>query len=415
MASNPRNRRPSGRKPAPPPQESEDELSVELPEGEATFAEDEGYQPNEASGSHESPHEPGSPEAPVQEPSGAARRISGTRRTGRSSRRMAATSDKRPSRRQISPEERAARRRSLMTALKLALGLVILVGGGFALWWFAIRDDPQTAQGKKDISDIMNQDIPRAQSAIKNQKPDDAESALTVAEHRIDHISTLQRQELARTVEDLKAQIADLHTQITKVKHDLAVQANLAAVLDQFAHLTDPATDLDKLETAAKAFLDNPVDWPNGAHSEDFISTYAAEVNRIAVRMATIEEERTRRKLNETTVPIENAQKEAKNEIAAGKYQAALGTIDEASRKFPNADFSQLRAWVQDDAKKTWESTKEQVVKVYYADYEAIGSSSATKKDALDKARAKLHWVIDNFGIDDYVNEAKQLLAKYPE
>src|SRR5215469_18689610 len=98
MASNPRNRRPSGRKAAPPPQESEEELSVELPEGEATFAEDEAYQATEDSGQHESPQEPNQPEAPeppAREPSGAARRVSGTRRSQRNSRRMAATSDKR--------------------------------------------------------------------------------------------------------------------------------------------------------------------------------------------------------------------------------------------------------------------------------------------------------------------------------
>ncbi len=185
------------------------------------------------------------------------------------------------------------------------------------------------------------------------------------------------------------------------------------AILDQFSHLADPDTDLDKLEVSAKSFLDNPVDWPNGVHSEDYIQKYTPEVSRISVKMAAIAEERSRRKDNETTIPVLQTQKVAKSLIENGKYQDALSAIDDQARKFPNADFAPLRAWVEDDAKKSWETTQA-VVNNLYADVDAIGSAEETRKQALDKAHQKLQFVIDNCGIATYVDQAKTLLAKHP-
>lgn len=400
----------SSRRPADqePTAETEEDVSVELPEGDATFAEDQAGAEPEAEAAPAGAEDSGRNDS-------SARRSSARGRSGRSSRRMSASSDKRPSRRStMSPEERAARRRQLMSAIKLALGLIILVGGGFAVYWFGIRPDPRTQQGLAILDQIHSAYLPQADSAIDNQKPEDADKAVNAAQLALDDIRKLDRPQLIPQVEAVKEALADRQTRIAKVKRDQRVQANLHAVLDLFAHLTDPDTDLDKLTTAAKAFLDNPVDWPTGSHSEDYLQQYATEVNRIAVKMASIEDERGRRKANETTVPVEAAQKAARTLTAQGKYQEALATIDEAARKFPSADFTAIRAWVNDDAQKQWESTAA-VVNNLYADFEAIGSSDAVRKDALDKARAKLHFVIDNYGIATYVDQAKQLLAKHPE
>ena len=407
MASSPRNRRPpsSARsKPAPPVEPLEDDLSVELPDEGGNYAQDPdaSYAPAE--------------ESPETASGSSSQALAAGARKGRSSRRMTAASDRRPSRRvTLSPEEQASRRKALLSAIKLAVGLIILVGAFFAVWWFLLRDDPKVAAGKNIIAAVQHSLLHTIDQNLDDHKPTEAEANLAIAHEQIDSIAKFDRaDQLNPLVAAVKAELTEREDRLVTVKHDVRVQQNLSGLLDQFQHISETETDLDKLETSAKAFLDDPVDYPAGLHNTDYIRQYASEVNRIQVKMAEITSERSRRKIADTQTPVEQAQKLAKSMTEVGKYQDALSAIDQAAQKFPSADFSALKEWVNDDAKKNWDATKD-VVGNLYQDYEAIGSSEATRKDALEKARIKLHYLIDNCGIAEYVDQAKQLLAKYPE
>ncbi len=386
-------RRGAAQKPAPPV--DEDDLSVDLPEGNATFAEEEAFASDE--------------DAAERSPS------SSRRGAQRSSRRMSATSDKKSARRssRLSPEESAARRRALFSAIKLALGLIILVGGAFAIYWFLIRDDPRASKAKALISDIKTQNIRTIDSSLDNQKPEDAEKAMAEAKKKLEDNPDLGRPDLAPLAEDVKTMLSDRDNRIARVKRDVRASGNYANLQAQFAHVGEPETNLETLEADANAFMDNPVD-PKGGHNEDYVKTYSDKVNAIHVQMAQIQTVRSQRKIAETTTPVEQARGQAKVLMQQQKYQDALSAIDEAARKYPNANFTAIREWVDGEAKKMWE-TEKSVVENLYKDYEAIGSSAATRKEAIDKARARLHAVIDNYGIAAYVDEAKQLLARYPE
>jgi hypothetical protein len=415
MASS-RHSRSSSRRPAPaakaPPEEADD-VSVELPEGAGTFAE-EAYEPGEESGAAPALDE----RAPSSARGKAAGRSSASRASGRSSRRIAATSDKKSARRVVSPEESRARRRALLSALKLALGLIILVGGSFAVYWFLIRDDPRVLKAKAVLSDIDTMHIRYIDTALDHQKPDEAEKSLIEARKKLEDTPEFGDPKLVEVLGPpttaAKDRLAEREKRIARVKRDVRVIGNLDTLLGQFAHLNEPETNLDTLEADAKAFLDNPVEWPKGSHNEDYIKTYSTEVNRIATRMSSIQSERTRRLADDTTKPVENVRTLAKGLIAQEKYHEALAAVDDAAAKHPNANFAEVRAWIEDDAEKNWVADKS-VVENLYKDVDAIGSSAATRKEALEKARARLHHVIDNYGIDKYIEQAKALLAQYPE
>jgi hypothetical protein len=418
MASSRYSRRPG--KPAPKPEPEADaeaeptaeEVSVELPEEAGTFAE-EAYAPDEAP----APAKAARGASSARNRGASSARNSGA--SGRSSRRMSATSDKKSSRRPaLSPEEAKARRRALLSALKLALGLIVLVGGVFAVCWFVIRDDKPIQQARAVLSDIDTVNIKSIDTALDHQRPDEAEKWLVEARKKIEDTPEFSNQksppDLLAAVAAKKEDLAERETRIARVKRDVRVGNNLDNLLAQFGKLNQPETDLDKLDTAAKAFLDNPVEWPNGSHNEDYIKTYSTEVNRIQTKMASIESERNQRKIDETTTPVQHAREAAKGLAEQEKYHEALAVIDDYAAKNPKADFSQVRAWIEDEAQKHWVATKS-VVENLYKDVDAIGSSAATKKEALEKARGKLKSVIDNYGIAQYVDEAKQLYAKYPE
>jgi len=416
MASSPRNRRPpssSRGRPAPPPlpiEEEveepaalplEDDVSVEMPEGTGSFEEevaaDQEYVEDDQRTS-----------------TSANTQISGRRSRSRNSRRMSSASDRRPSKLNMTPQERAERRGALMAAIKLAGGLIILVGGFYLLWWGVLRDDPKVAEGKNKINDVTHSLMTTIDQNLDDHRPQDAEANLAAAHQELDDVTKLDKPELNVLVANVKSELADREERLVTIKHDNLVQSNLGTLLDQFQHISDEETDLDKLQTAAQAFMDDPVDYPAGVKNTAYIQQYAAEVNRIEVKMAEIDSERNRRKVADTQTPVDQTQKTVKDLTSNGKFQEALTAIDDAARKFPAADFSGLRSWVNDDAKKSWEMTKSEVDNLY-DDYEAIGSSAETRKEALDKARTILHSYIDNCGISDYVDPAKQLLAKYPE
>ncbi len=226
MASNSRNRRSSSRRPTenPPPEpEQAEELSVELPEGATSFAEEEGYEPGEAAAGEVATFEEvapageaGSDEASeLKEDSGRRSSSRGRGRSSRSSRRLSASSGRSSRRAALSPEERSARRQALKSALILAFGLMLVIGGGFAAWFFLGRPDPKTAQGLSKLSDLENQDIKRIESALDNQKPSDAEKAMLSARAKIDDVVKLDRpQDLGPALEADKNKLGELDQRI---------------------------------------------------------------------------------------------------------------------------------------------------------------------------------------------------------
>ncbi|MBA2482619.1 MAG: hypothetical protein H0V44_18305 [Planctomycetes bacterium] len=405
--------KPAGRKAAPEPEvddsiESElpgEDIDVSLPEGGATFAEE----------AYEATPQDGSDEAPVSSKSS---RRGSSSRTSRSSRREdAKKSDKKSVRRpKYTPEEQAARRRGLLSAMKLALGLVLLVGVAFAAYWFLLRDDEKMLRAKALLADIEHQDIQSIKNDLKVQQPESAKKTMEAARKKLSDAPDLGRPDIIPLAEEVKTKLADLEQDIERVKRDVRVQTNLRDLHLRFKVIGEmDNSGLDGLEALAKGFVDNPYD-PNGGHSEQYTKTYRNEVNDIQTKLAAIETERNRRKTSATTIPIQEVREIAKNLIEQEKYQDAIAKLDDYGRKYPaaKADIDGIMAYVKDSADKNWQAAKSMVQNAH-ADYMAIGSPATQRREAAERARARLRGVIDNYGIETYVSEAKELLKKFPE
>ncbi len=95
------------------------------------------------------------------------------------------------------------------------------------------------------------------------------------------------------------------------------------------------------------------------------------------------------------------------------RFQDALNKITQFKDKFEQAKFDHLRTFVEDSAKQAWESAQK-YAESRYTDFKSPGIPKAIGEQALRDARTRLQQVIDKFGMDTYVSQAKALLEKYP-
>ena len=135
-------------------------------------------------------------------------------------------------------------------------------------------------------------------------------------------------------------------------------------------------------------------------------------MNDIQIRLASIVSERGRRDQANTTGVVQKVQLEVEALVKAEKFAEATALIDTNTDRFPRADFSRVRTFVNDSAKSAWTSVSG-YVETRYADYAAPGITPSVRQQALEAARARLDKVISTWGIDSYVSQAKELRAKY--
>lgn len=316
-------------------------------------------------------------------------------------------------RRELTPEERikAAKARAAVMRMISIVGFVAVVI--VALWYFVLRTDPRVEKYQGVLASVDGA-ITGIGFQITNQQADQAEAAIAQATKDLDATPCPEKNQelLARKAAD-QAQLKDLAAKVDLLKRDMRVQSNKAILVRQFKDLDNTATDLDKLEADVNAFIANPAD-PTAAADKTIADAYATDTSDMQKRLSLIQSARSRRLDITTNAPVTDARDQATNLIKQDKYQDALALVDDLARKNPNAKFDAVRGYVTDSAADAWKNAKAEVENAY-ADYSALGTAPDVRKDALAKARQILHHVIDNYGIDDYVNQAKAELAKYPE
>lgn len=367
--------------------------------------------------------EPTAAEAP-EASSGSSRRNS-----ARASRKMQAqSSSKTPSyksARVYTPEEQAARRKALKNGIKLGIGLVVLLAAVVAAWWFLGRENPREQEaiaalrtGRDKLDLIMK--------SINNRKPENARQAfadglkaiqipvLGNAKDPIDpNDENLADKKLANDAVALGKEIRDTEPLIDKVERDNKADANLRILQEGFRKLLElDDAALIEHEKLANLFLANPVEPPAGSR-DDYVKEYGSQVKDVQSQMIRIDQEKDRRLAAITSDQEKQAHGEVKALVKQEQFKAALDKLEEYKGKFEKGNFDHLKEFVDASAKQAWESARS-YAESRYTDFKAPGIPAAIGAQALKDARTRLTQVVDRFGIDTYVAQAKELLEKYP-
>lgn len=418
-------RRSASRRPPETEQAPAEEIEVVDPPPPAS--EDE-YAPVEqdAAPYEEAPAE----EAPVEE--APAPSVSGRRRPGRSSRRAAAGSNRQSartsSRRELTPEQKAARRAATMTVIKICLGVVFGLGTAFAAWWFLIRTDERTSIAQQQLAEVRSL-IQSIETAIVTLKePRAAEESRLRAVRILEDSPQLG---YAREVPDpnneklvrdpaLPRQAFELRTELDKAirerveraERDRLVGINEQRMKSGLANLgamTD--AELANFEKDFGQYLENPV-IPTAGASEQYKKDYVSQITGVRVQKQRIEDEKRRRTEAITDLPVRDTQIKTMPLVQAERFRDALAMIDEQQRTFPQADFAKVREFVQTAAEGAWKAASA-MADENYKTYRMPGTPKETARMALETARGRMQQIIDRFGVDEYVAKAQAQLARY--
>jgi hypothetical protein len=349
---------------------------------------------------------------------------------GRKSRRTSAKSSSsmpvaRKSQRLISPEEQIARKRAvksfLMTIVFVAVVIALFIGVYFAF----LKENPKVGEAK-DLLSKADSKLNMIDKSLVNRQPKIAREAfdeglkiisvpmLSNAKDPVDpHNSELASVSQARQAVELAKKIRDTEGRINRVERDVKAEGNHRAVMGGFKKISDLSeAELTELEKNAGLFLKNPVEPPAGDRDE-YVRDYAILVQEVKAQMFRIEQEKERRVASLTSDQERLAHGEVGTLVKQEQFKDALNKLDEFKAKFPDASFDNLRTYVEEAAKKAWESA-EKYADSRYTDYKAPGIPKALGDQALKDARVRLQQVVDRFGIDEYVSQAQALLNKYP-
>jgi len=218
--------------------------------------------------------------------------------------------------------------------------------------------------------------------------------------------------ELAVRAFELRSEIEKINDRITEVQDENAADLHLSALKGRFAALSDPSTDLDALEKDILAYMENPVD-PKAGPSLVNAQTFSRLAGEAKLRLASIATERDRRKAESTSTPLRIASVECDGLSQQERFGDALAKLEEMAGKHAGADFSPLKAQVEDAAEKAWRSAKAKVEN-HLADWRSPGATEGQRKAGLAAAKERLNQVIERFGMPTYVDQARDLLTPLP-
>jgi hypothetical protein len=372
--------------------------------------------------------DPNEPDAPAE---AAPEASSGSSRRGaaRASRKMQAqSSSKTPawkSARVYTPEEQLARKKALKNGIKLGIGLIVLLAAVVAAWWFLGRENPREQEAIAALRTGRDK-LDLIQKSINNRKPENARAAYAAALKAIqipvlgnakDPIDPndpmLADKKLANDAVALGKEIRETEGLIDKVERDNKADANLRTLQEGFRKLLElDDAALIEHEKFAGLFLTNPVEPPAGAR-DDYVKEYSSQVKDVQSQMIRIDQEKDRRLAAITSDQEKQAHGEVKALVKQEQFKAALDKLGEYQSKFDKGKFDGLKEFVDASAKQAWESAKS-YAESRYTDYKAPGIPAAIGNQALKDARTRLTQVVDRFGIETYVAQAKELLEKYP-
>ena len=318
--------------------------------------------------------------------------------TGATTSNRAAVSDRRSARLPLTPEELAAKRKATRSMLILlagvAVAMIVVVIAVLAL----THKDPavEAAQGKLAS---LRTTIPTLATKVAY---DEAKSVLA-------GIPDLPA--LAPDKAQLGKDLAAREAAVLHAEREVKVNENRRSLLAQLAKLTDPATNLIRLEFECQAFVKNPVE-PTAAPSPEYAAEFASAVGDIQVRLASVTSELARREAAATTGAVQKVRLEVEALLKDEKFAAADALVGEAAGKYPKADFAKVRKSIADSAASTWASV-EVYVDARFKDYASPGITASVRQQALTEAKARLDRVISTWGIPTYVSQAEALKAKY--
>lgn len=365
-------------------------------------------------------------DAPVADSGRSARR--GAAASRRNSVRGKAQSERAPraSKRAMTPEERAERKRTVKTVL-LTLLLILLLGGAGVGAYFLLWFKPERVRVAEDTLTTANTDIRAIESYIANRQPAAAKTAydhalavltgsaeLGFAEQNPPQSDKLSSPKLAGFAYELRTQLQDqLKPRIERCERDLKAEENHRAMMTRFAaipRLTD--AELDALEKDAIKFMDNPVEPEAGAGNVQYAADYQLFVTEAKVAMPKIAGERKKRLEAITTVPARQAMQDAHRLVQDRRFKDALAAIDETKRKNPEADITKVREFVEQSAKLAWERSLHDAEE-HYKTFQASGTTAEQRPIEIEQARKLMREVIEKFGMDEYVSQAQQKLQVY--
>lgn len=368
--------------------------------------------------------EPAAEEAPAEASSGSSRR--GAVRASR--KLQAQSSSKTPaykSARVYTPEEQIARKKALKNGIKLGIGMIVLLSAVVAAWWFLGRENPREQEAIAALRTGRDK-LDLVQKSINNRKPENAREAYAAglkaiqipvlgnAKDPIDpNDPNLADKKLAGDAVALGKEIRETEPQIEKVERDNKADANLRRLQEGFRKLLDlDDAALIEHEKLANLFMANPVEPPAGVR-DDYVKEYGSQVKDVQSQMIRIDQEKDRRLAAITSDQEKQAHGVVKTFVKQEQFKEALDKLAEFKGKFEKGNFEHLKEFVDASAKQAWESAKS-YAESRYIDYKAPGIPAAIGNQALKDARTRLQQVVDRFGVDTYVAQAKELLEKYP-
>jgi hypothetical protein len=389
--------------------------------------------------------DPDEPEPEAQAPSGDAQEQagagtdSGAESSGGSSRRLVRQSSRRmqaqsssgipgykKSARILTPAEIAARKKAARSGLVLGVVIILAFGGAFLAWQFWLRENPLEKRAVAQLSDATEM-LQLTEGAINNRQVSAARASYAKG------IKALQVPELGNAKEPIDpkdpnlASVAlamraiginkELHAieeRIDKVERDAKVDANSRSIMDAVGKLADmDKVALTALEKRIPLFVANPVE-PDAGTPNDYQGAYKDIVNNVKNQTLQVEQETARRLASITSEQEKKAHSEIEVLVKQELFNEALTKLDDYKGKFEQGNFDSLRDFVKTSAEQSWKQAKA-YAESRYTDFKAPGIPDPLAKQALTDARARLDQVVSKFGIDEYVNQAKELLGKYPQ
>lgn len=291
-------------------------------------------------------------------------------------------------------------------------GIIVFAGGG----------SPERQHAVTALSEASRQ-IALARGSVANRQGAQARAAYEAALRELSTSPLLEETakippgtktfpELSNRAAGIRAEAGNLLAAIRQAEADGAAEANLTALRTRLGRISDAATDLDKLEHDLTAYCQNPVD-PSAAADSTAVETYSRLVSEAKLRQSDIVRERERRYVERRVIPVTQVRLKTEGLITDERFGEALTVIEQAHAAHPEADFAPVQQAVNDDAAKAWRSAKA-YVDTRLADAKASGTTENQRRASYNAARDRLNQVINRFGLETYVSQAKAILATLP-
>ncbi len=349
---------------------------------------------------------------------------------GRSSRRINVQSSSKTtvpkSARLLTPAEKAARSQAVKSFVVLVLCLVLFLGAVAGGWYVFLRENPLSreaqgllAEGERKLT-LIDSTLNNRQPKLAREAFNDGLKVLAVpmlgnAKEPIDeHDPNLASTQQAYKAVALAKAIHATEARIDKIERDLKAEGNHRKVMEGFRKLADlDDAALVEHEKLTELFLKNPVEPPAGGRDE-YVTDYAGMIQEVNGQKIRIEQEKDRRLAAITSDQEKLAHGEVRALVKGERFKDALDKLSAFKEKFEQGKFDHLRGFVEDSAKQAWESAQK-YADSRFTDYKSPGIPKAIGDQALRDARTRMDQVVERFGMDEYVSQAKAMLDKFPK